>query len=154
MQKSNKDLIPQGEPMKKLHISALFFLVIICFISTNSIAGEAEKDALKAAEEWLILIDTGEYGLSWENAAELFKKAVTKAQWEKTLKAVRPPMGDLISRNVKSATYANSLPGAPDGEYVVIQFSARFTNKKSAIETVTPMKDPDGQWRVSGYYIR
>jgi hypothetical protein len=142
-----------GESMKKLHTSTLFF-VIICLVCTHSIAGEAEKDALKAAEEWLILIDTGEYGLSWENAAELFKQAITKEQWEKTIRAVRSPMGDLISRNVKSATYANSLPGAPDGEYVVIQFSTRFTNKKSSVETVTPMKDPDGKWLVSGYYIR
>jgi hypothetical protein len=140
--------------MKKIQTSALFLLIIVCLVCTHSIAGEAEKDALKSAEEWLILIDTGEYGLSWDNAAELFKKAVTKEQWEKTLEALRPAMGDLIFRNVKSATYANSLPGAPDGEYVVIQFSTKFTNKKSAIETVTPMKDPDGKWRVSGYYIR
>lgn len=27
-------------------------------------------------------------------------------------------------------------------------------NKKSAIETVTPMMDKDGKWRVSGYYIK
>ena len=140
--------------MKKFHFSALILLIIICLFCTNSIAGQAEKDALKAAEEWLILIDANEYGQSWDNAAELFKKAITKEQWEKSLKAVRPPMGDLISRNVKSATYTDSLPGAPDGEYVVIQFSTKFTNKKSAIETVTPMKDPDGQWRVSGYYIK
>jgi hypothetical protein len=140
--------------MKKFLISALFFSIIICLACTNSIAGEAEEDALKAAEEWLTLIDAGQYGLSWDNAAELFKQAVTKEQWEKTIKAVRPPMGELISRNVKSATYANSLPGAPDGEYVVIQFSTRFSNKNTAIETVTPMKDPDGKWRVSGYYIK
>jgi hypothetical protein len=63
-------------------------------------------------------------------------------------------MGDLTSRSVAAAQYATSLPGAPDGEYIVIQFSTRFTNKKSAIETVTPMKDPDGMWRVSGYYIK
>ena len=24
----------------------------------------------------------------------------------------------------------------------------------SAVETVTPMKDPDGEWRVSGYFIK
>jgi hypothetical protein len=43
---------------------------------------------------------------------------------------------------------------APDGEYVVIQFEASFENKKSAIETVTPMLDKDGNWRVSGYYVK
>jgi hypothetical protein len=29
-----------------------------------------------------------------------------------------------------------------------------FAEKKSAIETVTPMMEKDGQWRVSGYFIR
>ncbi len=47
-----------------------------------------------------------------------------------------------------------SLPGAPDGEYVVISYETSFTNKKSAIETVTPMLDKDGKWRVSGYFIK
>jgi len=47
-----------------------------------------------------------------------------------------------------------SMPGAPDGEYVVIQFESSFANKESAVETVTPMKGEDGVWRVSGYYIK
>ena len=140
--------------MKKFHTSTLFCLFIICFISTHSIAGEAEKDALKAAEEWLILIDSNDYSATWDNAAALFKQAITKEQWEEAIQPIRSAMGDLISRKVKSAEYTDSLPGAPDGEYVVIQFSTSFTNKKSAIETVTPMKDPDGKWRVSGYYIK
>jgi predicted SnoaL-like aldol condensation-catalyzing enzyme len=60
----------------------------------------------------------------------------------------------LISRKVKSATYTTSLPGAPDGQYVVIQFNTSFENKKSRVETVTPRMDSDGKWRVSGYYIK
>lgn len=58
------------------------------------------------------------------------------------------------SRKLKSATYTKTLPGAPDGEYVVIQYDSSFVNKKSAVETVTPMLDKDGKWRVSGYFIR
>ena len=54
----------------------------------------------------------------------------------------------------ENQTYKTSLPGAPDGEYVVMEFTTAFTNKKSAIETITPMLDEDGQWRVAGYYIR
>jgi hypothetical protein len=63
-------------------------------------------------------------------------------------------MGKLISRKVKTQVYKTSLPGAPDGEYVVIQFETSFKNKKAAVETVTPMMDEDGVWRVSGYYIK
>jgi hypothetical protein len=36
---------------------------------------------------------------------------------------------------------------------VVIQYDTSFANKKSAVETVTPLLDSDGQWRVSGYFI-
>ena len=50
--------------------------------------------------------------------------------------------------------YAESLPGAPDGEYVVILFKTSFEGKAEAVETVTPMRDADGEWRVAGYYIR
>ncbi|MGB5422961.1 MAG: DUF4019 domain-containing protein [Desulfobacterales bacterium] len=30
----------------------------------------------------------------------------------------------------------------------------KLENKASAVETITPMLDKDGQWRVSGYYIK
>ncbi len=99
-------------------------------------------------------IDQGKYRESWEAAAEYFKNAVTQEQWVQSLQAVRKPLGHLIVRKVKNTTYTTSLPGAPDGEYVIIQFETSFEHKKTAIETVTPMMDPDGKWRVSGYYIR
>ena len=79
---------------------------------------------------------------------------ITKDKWEQAITAVRKPLGKKLSRKLLSKTYTQSLPGAPDGEYVVIQFEASFQNKKIAIETVTPMLDKDGQWRVSGYYIK
>jgi hypothetical protein len=60
----------------------------------------------------------------------------------------------MVSRRVKGAQYATSLPGAPDGEYVVIQYDTSFAHKASAVETITPMRDGDGQWRVSGYFIK
>ena len=40
------------EFMKKLRTPVLLLLTVICLTCTNSIAGKAENDALKAAEEW------------------------------------------------------------------------------------------------------
>ena len=68
--------------------------------------------------------------------------------------AVRGPLGAVKSRRVSSSQSTHSLPGAPDGDYVVIHFATSFEHKAEATETVTPMKDPDGHWRVVGYYIR
>ena len=140
--------------MKQTWLLVAISLCILSLASSNASAASAETAAQKAAQEWLGLVDTGKYDHSWETAAALFKNAITKEQWYQTIKAVRPPLGKLTSRNLTSATYTTSLPGAPDGEYVVIQFQSSFSNKKSAIETVTPMKDPDGAWRVSGYFIK
>ena len=111
-------------------------------------------DAQKAAEHWLALIDAGKFADSWESASGYFKKAVSKEKWESSLNVVRQPLGALVSREFKSAKYTKTLPGAPDGEYVVLQFHTSFSNKKEAVETVTPMLDKDGQWRVSGYFIK
>ena len=66
----------------------------------------------------------------------------------------RRPLGKMIKRKLKNKQYMTSLPGAPDGEYVVIQFDTAFENKKEAIETITPLLDTDGKWRVSGYFIK
>jgi len=114
---------------------------------------EAEAVAVEAARDWLALVDAGEYGKSWETAAPLFKGAVDEAAWGRQLGPVREPLGAVKTRELSSATYATSLPGAPDGEYVVIQFATSFEHKASAVETVTPMLD-GGTWKVSGYYIK
>jgi hypothetical protein len=115
---------------------------------------DKEKAAIAAAQSWLALVDAGKYGESWKEAATYFRGAVTQAQWEQAATGVRNPLGALVSRKLKSATFHTSLPGAPDGEYVVIQFDASFAKKKGAVETVTPMLDGDGRWRVSGYFIK
>jgi hypothetical protein len=113
-----------------------------------------EQLAQQSAESWLALVDSGKYGESWEQASQYFKAAVTKEQWQNALRASREPLGKVLSRNLKSATFRKTLPGAPDGEYVVIQYDSSFEHKQSAVETVTPMLDKDGRWRISGYYIK
>ena len=117
-------------------------------------ADKPEATAQKSAEQWLALVDAGKYPESWKAAAGYFQTAVSQDQWEHSIVAVRKPLGDLVSRKLKSAKYTKSLPGAPDGEYVVLQFDTSFANKKEAVETVTPMLDKDGKWKVSGYYIK
>jgi hypothetical protein len=117
-------------------------------------ADKPEELGLTAAQSWLKLVDAGSYDASWEQAAKLFKGAVTKDQWNQAVGGVRSPLGKIVSRKVTSRQYSEKLPGAVDGKYVVIMFDTVFEKKASAIETVTSMLDPDGRWRVSGYFIR
>jgi hypothetical protein len=134
------------------HLLILVWIVSLANIaSTDNIKQEA---AVKASDAWLQLIDSGKYEESWEEASLLFKNAIKKEDWVKQIKTIREPFGKMLQRTFKSAEYMTSMPGAPDGEYYVIQYESSFENKKSAVETITPMLDKEGKWRVSGYYIR
>jgi hypothetical protein len=119
----------------------------------KAVAGMTQE-AVHAAMAWLKNVDKKQYDISWSQSADYFRQAVSREQWGESMKSVREPLGKLVSRKIISKEYKTSLPGAPDGEYVVIQFQTSFENKKEAVETVTPMKDKDGVWRVSGYYIK
>ncbi len=115
---------------------------------------QAELAAIEAAEAWLKIVDSGRYDDSWEEAAAYFQRAVPKENWQSSLGTVRTPLGRAVERRLRSRQYRGELPGAPDGQYVVIEYESSFQNKAAAVETVTPMRDADGRWRVSGYYIR
>jgi hypothetical protein len=110
--------------------------------------------AMSVADGWLSYVDSGRYGESWEDAAAYFKGAMPKTQWQNILDTARGPLGVTLARKVRSATYTRNLPGAPEGEYVVIQYDTRFENRLSSVETVTPMREKDGTWKVAGYHIR
>lgn len=142
--------------MKMIGKKLVFVSFILLGLISYAFAGGSgkEKAALSAAEKWLDLVDKERYGESWMQSAEYFKNSIDRGEWEKSMQAFRKPLGDIVLRQIKSASYHTSLPGAPDGEYVVIQFESSFENKKSAIETVTPMLGKDNVWRISGYYIR
>jgi hypothetical protein len=114
----------------------------------------AEDEAADAARAWLAIVDEGRYAQSWDEAAPAFKEAVTKDQWLQALGSVRAPLGSCLSRKPLARQLVESLPGAPKGPYVVMQFTTDFQGKAGAIETVTPALGADGRWRVSGYFIK
>jgi len=124
-------------------------------IALPATAAPGETAAAQAAsKEWLKLLDAADYAGTWAAAASTFKSAVSLDAWRQSSQPVRLPLGAVRSRNQRSASYTKSLPGVPDGDYVVVQFDTAFDNRSQAVETVTVALDRDGQWRVAGYFIR
>ena len=131
-----------------------FIPVLVLLVSSVAMAqSDKAQIAAESATRWLGYVDSSDYAKSWDSAAQLFQKAVSKADWEKQLTAIRGPLGAEESRGQVSATYTTQLPGVPDGEYVVVRYQSRFEKKRSAVETVTLANDRD-KWRVAGYYIK
>ena len=143
--------------MNKLFLLVMLPALLLMTINNAIAAGgktKPEDAAVASAQNWLKTVDSGKYGQAWDQAAEYFKNAVPKANFEESFRGVRSPLGKAMKRSLESAKYTKTLPGAPDGEYVVIQFKTEFENKRESVETITPQKEKDGRWRVSGYYIK
>ena len=139
--------------MKQL--ASLFVLAAACAAPfAHAQQPDAVRNAVDAANRWLVPADAGDGAATWDQAASVFQSAVSKADWSAALKQVRQPLGAVTSRKMVSSEYRRSLPGAPDGEYVVIQYDTQFAHKPHAVETVVPMRERDGSWKVSGYFVK
>jgi hypothetical protein len=114
----------------------------------------AEAGAEAAAATWLQLRDTGKYAETWQTASDLFHQAITQDGWVTLLKGGVPVFGDVVSRKLKAAAFTRILPGAPDGQYVVVQYQTVFTNMKDATEQMALALEANGTWKVCGYHIK
>lgn len=114
----------------------------------------AVAKAKAASTAWLGLVDQGLYEASWDSAAPAFQAAVTKSDWVQAVTQARAPFEPFGARTFVEAQYLESLPNAPPGPYVVLQYATKVKGNRTVIETVAPMRSPAGAWRVSGYYVR
>src|SRR5262245_40268702 len=75
-----------------------------------SASDESTDAATRAAQSWLLLVDSGKYAESWDEAALVLKKQITKDEWVKKLNSFRFPLGKMKSRTLKSSvSYTSSL---------------------------------------------
>ncbi len=132
-----------------------FSLALILVVGAVQ-AGEEEdiSQAVAAAESWLAIVDAGSFAESWDGAATTFQTGISKAQWLQAVGKVRTPIGAVRSRMLMKGNDAPRVAKLAGGDAVVIQFATAFDKLAPTIETVTPFREPDGSWKVSGYYIR
>jgi hypothetical protein len=130
-------------------VKSVFLLIFAALL----FAAPVNDQAASSGEAWLKLVDGGKYADSWKETSSYFRSRVPQKTWVSMVQGVRAPLGPLVSRSQPSVTFAKTLPGAPDGNYALMQFQTSFQKKSSAVETLTMMADGD-QWRTTGYFIR
>lgn len=132
-------------------MNKLAALLVALVFSVSCIA--AESPEIRSTIAWLGMMDSGNYAESWDASAPLFQSHVSRGDWDQALSRVRAPLGALLSREVNSTSQHASLPGVPDGEYLVVTFKTRFENKESVTETVT-LSRVGSEWLPVGYFIK
>ena len=119
----------------------------------NAEAREMASAATLAASGWLLLLDRRDWGRAWESSAGMFRSTVPLSAWMDGIPKARD-LGDFIEREPDEAVYKTTLEGRPNGDYVTIFYSSKFSKKDDVVEIVTTVREPDGKWRVTGYQTR
>ena len=99
-------------------------------------------------EEWLALMDDGNYAGSWKTAAPYFQRAMAKDEWISRLQKIRNPLGKVISRKLTSGQFTAA------GTHFEAKYETAFDGLLAATETVTFAKQASGEWLAIGYLIR
>lgn len=131
-----------------------------CAASAQSMS-PPQREALSAAERWLERVDAGRYADAWAMASEPFKATVGKQQWSDGVRKLRKDYGRVVTRKGDRMAFVGAAPNPDDpsslgkpGLQIAIIFETKFAGNKLASEQTTLVLEPDGLWRVSGYYIK
>lgn len=107
------------------------------------------EQAREAADAWLALFDADDIEATYEMAAETFKTQVEMQDWEAQAAQVKQAVGELDGRTYMETTYADELPQAPEGDYMIVQYDTQYANL-NVTEFVILVLDED-TWRMVGF---
>lgn len=136
-----------------LTVCALLCLNVALLAQPQSIANY-ETGAKSAAKSWLAVVDGGQYAESWGQMSASAQSRVKKPEWISYLKRIRTPLGNVLSRKFKDATYIKNPAGSPAGIYEVLHYITNFENMRPADETVSMVLGKGKKWHAFSYQVR
>jgi hypothetical protein len=145
-------------------IARLVALLLAAFL-TGAPAGFAhaqgmtpeQRNALNAAERWLVAVDAQRYADAWAMAAASLKGSVERTSFRDGMRDLRKEYGRVVLRKSEKMGYVGSAPdggGPKEGAQISILFDTKFVANRRATEEVVMELEKDGLWRAAGYHIR
>ncbi len=139
--------------MKKIRSAATMAL---CLLLMATVAGSAEllsETAVAKAREFARMIDSGKIETAYTNASELLQFSQDQVTWNNSIKRSQTLLGPVEKRTLVAVRSVQTSPYLPDGDYLVVQFTAQTTHKSKAAEVIL-MQQQGSNWLVADYSIR
>ena len=136
--------------MSKPFLLGLALGCVISLCSATAISEETQdkESAAKFVQQWLSLVDSGNYAQTWDDLSDILKTSFTKDEWINDLKSYHEALGKLIKRTRKYIT-ESSEPSV--GNYLIFQYQSSYEKRKRVGEAVSVIKDKEKNWKVLGY---
>lgn len=128
-----------------LFVPASPLSVLPVSLASNTAAEPTEAAAVRAAEDFLALIDESRWAESYAATGAQFRSLNTLERWAEVSAQVRPPLGKLLTRNVVANEY---VPAPPEG-YRLVKFRSSYANGTAQTESLSVAWE-GGAWKVVG----
>jgi len=112
----------------------------------------AREAARTAAEEWLTLIDDGDFEESWAAADSALRARISRADWADQGIRARVWLDTLRTRRLRRAQYRDSTARLPGGHPVVLlEYASEYATGQAREAVITTKRDTT--WAVAGYRV-
>lgn len=127
----------------------LALLLTACDSAATTLHEEAARNT---AEQWLAKADADDHAGSWAMTTPEFQVQIRQQDWESRQESLYQQLGKPTRRELLAAKYTASLPGAPEGEHVLIQYHRYARAGAPVLETLT-MRRSGEEWQTAGYWV-
>ncbi len=112
----------------------------------------ARRQAGRAAEGFVALVDKGKYSESYDAASSWFRKGITRRKWVDALTASRKPLGRVRGRKLDRVEL-RSTKGPDVVDQAWIYSNVQFEEGEPCPELTVVFIEDEGRWRMSAYFI-
>jgi Protein of unknown function (DUF4019) len=144
-------------------LSHLFLLVAISLgTSSNALGasdtfarGSTEDETAVAAQTHKILdlLDAGDTGKAWDDAAKPLQQQTSRATFVAGTKSLRKAVGDVEARTLDGIGFAKDLEDAPPGRYAGVFVRTTFSTA-GVVEEKIILLNQGGRWLLAGYFLK
>jgi DNA-binding CsgD family transcriptional regulator len=116
--------------------------------ATASAAAELRSAPVRAALDWLALVDAQDWQGSWRGTTQSFQSLNSAERWASVAASVQGPLGAVIEHRLASSEF---VPTPPAG-YQMVKFRSDYANRKDVLLTITLEQD-GAAWKVAGIML-
>lgn len=130
-------------------------LTILCgfMFATIATANLLSANVEQASASFVRQIDVGDFEQAYDQASPLLRLANERHQWMTMMERSQTMLGKVEERTLTAVRSVSTYPNLPDGDYRLVQYTARTAYKAEAKEILL-LKQDSGQWQVCDYAIR
>jgi len=140
--------------MRHIYNLAFIFFMIIPQLSlaetiNNSKSNPREAEAVKIANDWLNIVESGDDKQSFSMLALIFQQNLTQDTWRESVLDRNAKTGKLISRKLRRVVWYDNPANAPlAGLYAAVEFDSVFENTDKHFQFVILHSQNDEVFKV------